>query len=409
MNLWRKIFALALACSVIAGNVDAMRFFEGLYSSLIRATAEPEERGAKRGRDKGQPQTEQPAPLKQLRRSQRIADLQVPCNNFGETPLHAAARYNTPERYYTQQDCGIEEVQALLDAGALIDAEDKTGTTPLINAIMKNNEFLALYLLEAGANPDHQDIFGYTPLTYAVNEGLNDVMRVLVNYGVDVERPLRHHLRHAHNERKITALIDIIGLDYLAKGNKSLLMLACEHGRFSAARYLLDRRADHYFRDAEGNTPLHYCTLSRVALLLISRGADINIHNNYGQTPYQRMDNMMREYEIDPCLLYLLQGAPRLKRVQGDENHDTVAHLAVRNGDLNFIRFLQEKNVGLKVKNKDGLTPLELAKQLEKQAVINLLEHAPIVPAVVPAVAYDDDDLNASGFEEDDVNDFSVS
>lgn len=71
----------------------------------------------------------------------------------GMTPLHMSARRGTPRI-----------AEALLDAGADVDARDKNGETPLRRAVNCGQESVVSLLLKRGANPRSRDKNGRTPM-----------------------------------------------------------------------------------------------------------------------------------------------------------------------------------------------------------------------------------------------------
>ena len=71
---------------------------------------------------------------------------------YGDTPLHEAAAYGTPEN-----------IQALLDAGADVMARDEDGETPLHRAAMSGTAANVQALLDAGADGKAITKFFNTP------------------------------------------------------------------------------------------------------------------------------------------------------------------------------------------------------------------------------------------------------
>ena len=86
------------------------------------------------------------------------------------TPLHFAAR-----------DTNEEIVQELLDAGALVDAPNIFGNTPLWEVIMgaKKDASIIKTLLAHGADPDKKNINGVSPIDLARMIGRDDLVAVL--------------------------------------------------------------------------------------------------------------------------------------------------------------------------------------------------------------------------------------
>ena len=77
----------------------------------------------------------------------------------GMTPLHMSARRGT-----------TQIAEALLDAGAEIEARDKNGKTPLRRAVNCGQERMVCLLLSRGADPRSTDKNGRTPLEAARSE-----------------------------------------------------------------------------------------------------------------------------------------------------------------------------------------------------------------------------------------------
>lgn len=83
----------------------------------------------------------------------------------GMTPLHMSARRGT-----------TTIAQALLDAGAEIEARDKKGETPLRRAVNCGREHMVRLLLSRGANPRSTDKSGRTPIDAARSECIQKLL-----------------------------------------------------------------------------------------------------------------------------------------------------------------------------------------------------------------------------------------
>jgi uncharacterized protein len=75
---------------------------------------------------------------------------------FGDYPLHVAATRGL-----------VEEVLALLEAGANVDARGEHGYTPLLSAVAQGHVEAARLLLQYGAATDVANDWGDTPLQRA--------------------------------------------------------------------------------------------------------------------------------------------------------------------------------------------------------------------------------------------------
>ena len=128
--------------------------------------------------------------------------------NDYSTPLHLAAQANG--------DPAV--IQALLDAGAYIEAKNTYGESPLHYAALNWNSPIIRVLIEGGASIEATDNKGRTPLHYAT--------------GGDLYRP-----GVAHNP---------------------VIPIVHSYGDPLAIRTLVDAGASVEAKDEEGRTPLHY-------------------------------------------------------------------------------------------------------------------------------------------------------
>jgi len=94
----------------------------------------------------------------------------------GDTPLHLAAWYGTPET-----------VAALVAGGADLEARDKYGLTPLHAAAAHGTPETVAALLRAGANIEARSESGKTPLHGAVLRGTPETVAVLIRAGANIE------------------------------------------------------------------------------------------------------------------------------------------------------------------------------------------------------------------------------
>ncbi|GAA6070891.1 SH3 and multiple ankyrin repeat domains protein 1 isoform X10 [Tachysurus ichikawai] len=72
--------------------------------------------------------------------------------------------------------------------------------------------------------------------------------------------------------------------------SSSILLQACQNGNSQHLEHLLFYGADSSSQNASGNTALHICALynkESCARILLYRGANKDIKNHSGQTPFQ--------------------------------------------------------------------------------------------------------------------------
>jgi ankyrin repeat protein len=88
--------------------------------------------------------------------------------NFGERPLHVAS---------VRGD--IDEMIALLEAGAEVNAEGELGNTPLHEAVGQGNLKPIELLLSRGASPHVKNQIGDTPMDIAKSANRYDILKLL--------------------------------------------------------------------------------------------------------------------------------------------------------------------------------------------------------------------------------------
>jgi hypothetical protein len=157
-------------------------------------------------------------------------------------------------------------VNALIAAGADVNAANKNGDTPLILASLNGHAQIVDALLRARANVHATDQFGSCALFYASRQGHCGLVDALVDAGADV------------NHSRVTALL-----------------IASRFGHASAVAKLLAAGADVECVDDDGNTALHRCALEttpgavyggrigEVAELLVEACIDTEAKNDEGK------------------------------------------------------------------------------------------------------------------------------
>ncbi len=102
------------------------------------------------------------------------ADSARTANSAGMAPLHEAILRNR-----------TEIALFLLDAGASVDAPDRSARTPLHLAVERSNLALVKALLDRKAKPNQLDKMGWTPLHHAAAKDKVDIAKAFLTGGAD--------------------------------------------------------------------------------------------------------------------------------------------------------------------------------------------------------------------------------
>jgi ankyrin repeat protein len=109
-------------------------------------------------------------------------------------PLEAVDRYRRTALHYAALNNDLAEVGRLLDAGFAPTTADKAGWTPLHFAAQEYAGGAAKLLIQHGALVDAQDSHGNTPLAKAVfySQGRGELIRLLREAGADPQLKNKH-------------------------------------------------------------------------------------------------------------------------------------------------------------------------------------------------------------------------
>ncbi len=250
-------------------------------------------------------------------------------------------------------------------------------------AVWTGNAQLVLQLLEMGADVNHMNTSdGYSALHWAVERDMEDVTKILLEHGADVDALTQN----------------AIGKD------RSALHIAAELGHTKLVNLLLDYNADVHIRTAFGETPLHGVRLfvkePQIVEALLDHGANINAVTTFGSTP---LHAATLQGSADITRLLIRQGAnlnQANKRGLTPLHHaaeqgyteviqaliqakaeldaqtltgDTALHLAARKGHGNIIRILLSEGANPLSLNRLSKSPLTEARERANDAVVALL------------------------------------
>lgn len=178
--------------------------------------------------------------------------------------------------------------------------------TPLMNAVIKNRNDVIDILLEYGSNVNLRSGEGWTALHFACSSQKNN--RTMVQKLLDAKANANITNYYGYTPLQLAAIhttdVNIIHLLTLYSNSEhkniyggTALFTAIIHNRnieiISALCYWSVMSNDINLTDYNGNTALtKACDANnyKAIKLLLEKGADINITNNYNETPYKVAD-----------------------------------------------------------------------------------------------------------------------
>ena len=274
----------------------------------------------------------------------------------------------------------FEVARTLIEAGASIDPRPAGYITPLQQAVVANDREWCCYLLERGADINALDRFNRSALSYC----RPTMLRFLLERGADVRlgAPVCNAARYGDIEM-IATLLDA-GAEIDGPGpNTPLLLAAGSPTGDPALAYLLERGADPSRTDEAGHSALlhaasrHSLTCAR---LLVEHGADpfapptAKVRGGVNVLHMAAIGN--RSGHESPEVLEFLLALPNA-RAHLDVRDDwgrTPLCCAATYGTAGDVRVLLEAGADPTIANKEGHTPLAIARARNLAEMIAILQ-----------------------------------
>ncbi len=181
----------------------------------------------------------------------------------------------------------IAAVEAHLDDGADINAQDKWGMSPLHWAVKTGQRVMVEFLLDSGADLDLSErSIGWTPLEGAAWRGYTDVVELMLTRGGHWSLEVAAGVGNVEKTKELLAG----GADPAEAevGSTPPLHFAANTDHTEVARLLLEAGAAVDATTHDGRTPLSWAVFrghTNVAGLLIERGADLHAADDRGRLP----------------------------------------------------------------------------------------------------------------------------
>lgn len=296
------------------------------------------------------------------------------------------------------QNDDLETFVSYIEPFSLVATKEYTMDMLLKIVSHSNEEFLDEALKYIDINIEYskgRTIAFYCPLQY---------LDRLLKRGLDLEKRTFHgnttlmsSIKYKKSQRRDRLLQ--AGADVNVKNNQDrtpLILTVLKYKDPNLVTNLIDRGADINCIDVEGKTAAMYAIERNkfdIFKVLKEAGADFTIRDHEGETCFDKIkdfssgklliDNGILIEKINHCFPILHEyiicksnhaTAQKIIELGGDINitdndGNTVLHLAVQDFHQRDIKFLLENGIDTSIKNKDGHTAFDLAKD-----VIELLE-----------------------------------
>jgi ankyrin repeat protein/beta-lactamase regulating signal transducer with metallopeptidase domain len=280
----------------------------------------------------------------------------------------------------------IERVKSLLAAGADVNGkQDETGRTAPHCAVEAGHRNMAELLIAKGADVNARTTDkGWTPLVCAVNERHAELVKLLLDEGADSAGKTDDGCAFLHQASRagylgIVKRLIAMGAEVNATYNKGRCALgdAALNGHKDVVELLLAKGVDVNLQEAGRGTALHAAARTgRTAIvdLLIAHGADVNLSAQNG-TPLHRAVSCTPQVDENTCaeIVDKLIDAGADVNAKEPRPGDTPLHIAARKRHLQAAARLIRAGADPGAKNKDGKTPIDLAREQGYTKVIQPL------------------------------------
>jgi len=238
-----------------------------------------------------------------------------------------------------------------------------------IDYAVVNNRYLdAKYFLNRGASPNCQ-FLELDLLKYSILKEWLNMVRLLINSGVDLERKDKHNntpLICAIRTGNLDILKELVnaGVNLHVKNDKGFtpLMYAVKKKNISIIHYLLTQDIDINERDEDGFTVLMHAIAApnysmEVIEYLVDHGADINIKSNKLVTPL-----LLAAKNNDIEVARYLVGREANVNDKDNAGYNSLMY-AVLNHNIAFITLLIKNGIKINERNCKEYTALMIASE----------------------------------------------
>lgn len=267
--------------------------------------------------------------------------------------------------HYAIKAHNTEMINFLLSRGAEVDIGDINGITPLHLAVAEGNLEIATILLNAGANINEIDFDRFSPLHVSAQYNYVDLVKLLIERGAnpyleDVEGVTALHLALYNNNIDVASiLINVMDRKFVEQNIG--LHTAARSGHNEMVKLLLSFFSDinalsFTSMNRQGVTALSIAVddgLIETARFLIENGALFSEPSGYDE-----ISTAIQNEDIEMVKLLIEKG---VGVNQIDEKGVSLLHIAINNLDLDLVSLLIYSGTDLNQFYKNKIPPLQLA------------------------------------------------
>jgi len=294
------------------------------------------------------------------------ADVEIE-DKDGDRAVHHAAFGDEPS---------VMDVLAL--AGADLNARNKRRQTALHIAVNKGHVGVVKTLLELSSHPSLQDSEGDTPLHDAISKKRDDMLTLLLDHNADITLTNNngfnalHHAALRGNPSAMRVLLSKLPRPWIVDEKKddgyTALHLAALNNHVEVAELLVRQGRAHLdLQNVNFQTALHLAVErqhTQIVRLLVRESCSLNLADKDGDTP---LHEALRHHTLSQLRqLQDLQDGSGGKSSTASSGHNCSLLMGLgtqganKKSSASIACFLAANGADLTVKNKKGLTPLDL-------------------------------------------------
>ena len=275
----------------------------------------------------------------------------------------------------------FEIAKHLVRCGINYNHEDKDQWTALHLAVQQGHEEIVKVLLKAPKiNVNIKARNGRIPLHSACFHGRLKIVNLLLHHDsqknvADIKGWTPLHLCSQENNLEVVKVLirskPRTDVNIQAQNGSAPIHLACIKGNISVVQHLLDNKANVNIEDNNFWTPLSIaCRLGfkEIVDLLIARGANATAKIKGGRNV---LHVVAFNGFIDICKLLTVNGIEEINGV--DDEGWTPLHLAAQEGHLDIVKHLVEKGANFRASSKTGRTPLHMCSSCGHVGILEYL------------------------------------